>query len=307
MLAGGLSFLATTRAADPAVDFTATQRPTEWIIRLHGRPVMVYSFAPEKFKPYVKALHTTRGENVLRDSPSDHLHHHALMYGIRVNGVNFWEETPGCGVEKPIQTEAPVMGVSASGLPQAVVKQRLHWVAPEDAYQPDTTKGALLVEERTLTLTIDEPAGEVALAWRSAFTVGAKTNQVVLTGANYHGLGMRFPAELDPLATHQLAGGRPDLSNNRQDVSAHAWGAVSFDRPGAPATLALYGDPANARGPATFFSMRTPFAYLSATQGLDKEPLVYRSGESFELKYLVVVTDRVLTPEAVAKRGQAAR
>lgn len=289
------------------MDFTATQRPTQWVIRHQGRPVMVYSFAPEKFKPYVKALHTIRGENVLRDSPSDHLHHHALMYGIRVNGVNFWEETPGCGIEKPVETAPPVIGTSNRGLPQAVVTQRLHWVAPEDAYQPDTTKLALLVEERTLTLTIDAKAGEVALAWRSAFTAGTKTNQVVLTGANYHGLGMRFPAELDPLAVHGLAGGRPDLSNNRQDVTAHAWGAVSFDRPGAPATLALYGDPANARGPATFFSMRTPFAYLSATQGLDKEPLGYRSGERFELNYLVVLTDRVLPADAIAKRGAAGR
>ena len=42
-----------------------------------------------------RASHYVTGENLLRDAPHDHLHHHALMYGIRVNGVNFWEETPG--------------------------------------------------------------------------------------------------------------------------------------------------------------------------------------------------------------------
>jgi hypothetical protein len=50
---------------------------------------------------------------------------------------------------------------------------------------------------------------------------------------------------------------------------------VSFDAPGHPATIALAGHPANARGDATYFSMLTPFAYLSATQALDKEPLSY--------------------------------
>jgi len=39
------------------------------------------------------------------------------------------------------------------------------------------------------------------------FEVGIRTNVVTLTGANYHGLGMRFLQELDPLAVHLASEG----------------------------------------------------------------------------------------------------
>ncbi len=65
-----------------------------WKIAYQGKPVLVYAFNPQKFKPYVKELRTIQGDNILRDAPFDHLHHHALMYAIRVNGINFWKKLP---------------------------------------------------------------------------------------------------------------------------------------------------------------------------------------------------------------------
>ena len=35
--------------------------------------------------------------------------------------------------------------------------------------------------------------------------------------------------------------------------------------------------------------MVSPFAYLSATQGLDREALVYHTAEKFQLRYLVLL------------------
>jgi len=279
-------------ASGPRLEVNRTESTIGWSIGYEGKKLLVYSFEPQKYKPYVQELCTIRGDNVLRDAPHDHLHHHALMYGIRVNGVNFWEETSEDGVEKVVETSKPVLGFvdsKAERLPQATITQVLRWVSPEDAFLPNAAPVALLIEHRTLVLTVNPRQQEVALEWRSHFEVGPKTNTVTLAGANYHGLGMRFLQELDPLAMHSLAGTRPDLSNNRQDVSVAPWAAVSFDVPGHPATIALAGHPSNARGDATYFSMLTPFAYLSATQGLDKEPLVYHRGEKFELRYLVLV------------------
>ena len=144
---------------------------------------------------------------------------------------------------------------------------------------------------------------EVALHWRGEFEVGPKTNQVTLTGANYHGLGLRFLKEFDPLAKHLNSGGAPDL-NGRQDVSRHQWGSVSFDQPGQPATLVLFGHPSNARSPSWFFTMNSPFAYLSATQNLDQESLVYRQGEKFQLNYLVAVYPELKPAAAIQARAQ---
>ena len=50
--------------------------------------------------------------------------------------------------------------------------------------------------------------------------------------------------------------------------------------------------------------MRTAFPYLSATQGLDKEPLVYKSGDKFQLNYLVTVYPGSKSPEALTTRSR---
>ncbi|MBI5385216.1 MAG: PmoA family protein [Verrucomicrobia bacterium] len=271
----------------------------EWPVTYQQQKLLVYALG--KFKPYVKELAPFKGRNIFRDAPFDHLHHHALMYAVKANGVNFWEEVAGCGFQKPIETSNWTEGKSANGQPQFTLKQRLHWLAPQDADLSDTTQVAILVERRTLTLTVNEAQQEVALHWKSEFEVGPKTNQVTLTGANYHGLGMRFLQPLDPFAKHLNSGGAPDLSGNKQDVSQHPWASVSF---GQSATLVLFGHPANARGDSWFFTMRTPFAYLSATQNLDKEPLVYRAGEKFQVNYLVTLYPGPKSPEAINQRGQ---
>ena len=281
-------------SAAPGLSLTSTEETTSWTVLYAGQKVFVYAFPPGGYKPYVKELAPLGGEDILRDAPHDHLHHHALMYGIKINGLNFWEEVSGNGVQKAVQTSKPTLrNASAGALPQASLEQVLHWVAPQDAFLPDSASVALLVEHRTLSLTVDPASREVALEWKSRFDVGAKTNTVSLSGATYHGLGMRFRQDLDAIAVHSLAGVRPDLANNRQDLSTVPWAAVSFDAPAGPTTIALAGHPANRRGDATFFSMLTPFAYLSATQGLDKEPLIYHTGDTFELNYLIL-----LYPEA---------
>src|SRR4051794_4723093 len=46
------------------------------------RPVLVYAFATNQFKPYVRELYAANGLNVLLDGPADHLHHHGLMYAV---------------------------------------------------------------------------------------------------------------------------------------------------------------------------------------------------------------------------------
>jgi hypothetical protein len=280
-------------AASEPLRLEPTTAQIEWTVFHGDKKLLVYRSDPRQFKPYVKELCTIRGDNLLRDAPKDHLHHHALMYAIRVNGLNFWEEISGNGVEKPTEAPRAELGVSKDGLPQATIRQTLHWLSPPDAFLPDSPKLALLIEKRTLVLAVNESQDEVTLDWKSEFEVGGKTNTVALAGSTYFGLGARFPEELDPIAAHLNSDGAPDLAGTRQDVTPHDWCAVVFDRPSAPATFAMFGHSANARGQATFFTMKHPFAYISATQGLDKEPLVYHAGDKFQVEYLVTVYPEV--------------
>lgn len=293
-----LSLVAGVSSAQSTLRLEAAVATNAWIVSHNGQPLLCYVFNPRQAKPYVAEFSAPGGHNILRDAPSDHLHHHALMYAIKVNGLNFWEEVSGNGVERVVETAASVTGGAAR------LRQTIHWVAPQDAFLADTTPAALLVEQRTLTLTVDGATHEAALEWKAEFAVGKKTNEVSLTGATYHGLGMRFIQEFDALANHSYAGRKPDLTKSRQEVSSAPWASVSFAAPDQPATIALVPHPANARGDGQFFSMHTPFAYLAATQGLDKEPLVYHSGDTFTLRYLLLLYPEVKTTEALEARAR---
>ena len=55
------------------------------------------SVADVPMKPCVDQVGSRRpAMQVLRDSPPDHKHHHALMFAVAVDGANFWEENPRC-------------------------------------------------------------------------------------------------------------------------------------------------------------------------------------------------------------------
>jgi len=296
-LAALLALVAEAGSAQTSLRLDAGVATNAWSVAHQGQVLLRYVFNPRQYKPYVAEFSAPGGRNLLRDAPPDHLHHHGLMYAIKVNGVNFWEEVSGSGVERVVATSATTAGNTAT------LQQVLHWVLPQDAFLPDTTPAALLIEQRTLILTVDAAANEAALEWKSTFEVGPKTNQVTLTGAIYHGLGMRYVEELDALANHNYAGRQPDLVN-RQEVSPAPWAAVAFAAPEKPATLLLVPHPANARGDGAFFSMLTPFAYLSATQRLDQEPLLYHGGDKFALHYLVVLYPEVKATEALEARAR---
>ena len=259
----------------------------EW--RFKGRKVLAYTFATNQFKPYVRELCSLAGENMLRDAPFDHLHHHGLMYGILINGVNFWEETHQPGYQRHLKLLAHDTRHSASGLPQASFTELLHWVPHEDHKRLDTTPAAFLVERRTLTLTLDEAKEEVALAWHAEFEVGARTNRVTLHGSDYNGLGLRLPAPWDHVAHHENSEHNPYPAGGKPGAVPARWGAVSHTLDGRTMTVALLARQSGQAGTNLFFAMTEPFTYLATTQGLDKAPIQYRTGDRFALDFLVLV------------------
>ncbi|HNQ73040.1 MAG TPA: PmoA family protein [Verrucomicrobiota bacterium] len=291
---GGLShpLLAADRLRKPVVAplrqvLNMAKGELQWEYR--GKPLLVYAFADNQFKPYVRELYTLRGENVLRDAPADHLHHHGLMYAVQVNGINFWEEGDEPGIEKSIRLVPGRMGRNAAGRPEAAFTQTIHWVAFPHRKTADSAAVALLIENRTLTLTVDAAAGEVALVWEARFELGPNTPRVRLHGANYNGLGLRLPESLDQVARFVNSAGTAFAADHPPSVTPARWTGVSGTVAGQDIALALFARDENANGRARFFTMTRPFAYLAATQGLDGKPLEYRNGERFGVRYLLTV------------------
>ena len=273
-------------------------------IQLKGKPLLLYAFAASQFKPYVRELHTLRGDNVLRDAPADHLHHHGLMYAIRVNDVNFWEERDQPGHEIAVKLLSHQTSKAADGLPAASFSQLIHWVAHTNATAAESKSVALLIERRTLKLTVDEAREEVALRWQAEFEAGPAAQTVKLHGSGYNGLGLRLPENWDHAARHMNSENVPYSAEQKWDVTPALWAAVSHTDGGNAVTIALLGRPSN-RGEARFFSMLNPFAYLSGTQNLEKAPIEYKRGEKFRIDYLVLVYPDKKSGEFLNQRYQS--
>ncbi len=268
----------------------------EW--SLQGRRLLTYAFASNQFKPYVRELSSLSGANVLRDAPADHLHHHGLMYAIRVNGVNFWEERDQPGHERHVRLLGHRTGTNAHGRPEASFTELLHWV-PDGTPLSAGPAAALLLERRTITLTVDEARQEVALAWHAEFTVGGRTNRVTLHGSEYNGLGLRLPEDWDHVARHINSGGAAPPNGGKPGAVPARWSAVARTAEPGAVQVALFARPGDAAGTNAFFTMTEPFTYLSATQSLDKRSREYRAGQRFRIDYLLLVYSAARSPASL--------
>lgn len=256
----------------------------EAVVSYRGRRILGYVFASSQFKPYVRELYSLRGENVLRDAPSDHLHHHGLMLALRVNGVNFWEERPPAGRQVSVRPPELSFRTGRSGLPEAELVHEIRWHASGET-GPSL---ALLLERRTLVVTVNPGTEEVGVEWRSAFTAGRGADRYVLHGPDYHGLGMRLPTEFDHVAIFSNSSRLPYSEGQTFDVRPAAWTAAAGVMAGREVQVAMALHPSNP-GRHAFFSMRNAFAYLAATPEPSLGPLELRPGEAAEFRHLVLV------------------
>jgi hypothetical protein len=248
------------------------------------RPVFLYRFNDVKYKPYVSRLYTPSGINILRDSPHDHVHHHALMLALNVDDAEFWAEDPhlqnrpGSQVTRSI---APVADKRAG----TGIRSKLDWITYENELA--------LTEERTIiSRTVDQ---EVTLLWwRTQLTPGPDKEAIQLTGRHYSGLGMRFVPSMDHngrffSSTGQMGG----IVRGDERNTQCKWCAYTATVDGKPVTVALLDHPENER-PMVAFTMGdggAHFAYLAATLNLWKEPKEMKAGQPLSLIWGVALWD----------------
>lgn len=248
-------------------------------------PVAVYRWAGVPFKPYVRELTTPSGTNVIRDAPADHLHHHGLMFAVTVDGVNFWEEAASSGVQRhPDPPRLVEVGTVLETLTAPV-----EWVYPADDKH-------LLNEERMLQSYQHGDLGANLLTWQSRLSLPEGKAEATLTGTAYHGLGLRFVEDMDDGGRWFNADGGTGIEGTNNATSA--WTAYTAMAGGKWVTVALFSHPDNPR-PARWFSMEDPFAYLSVTLNLDREPLVLTAEQPLLLRYGVAVWDGAVRPKRV--------
>jgi hypothetical protein len=283
------------------------QGPDDVVVRQGERTLLRYRFrSPNSHKPYVQELTSPAGVNVLRDAPADHLHHHGLMFACRANGVNFWEETAGTGFQVHRGWEPPRVvtvpgGKGGEPSEAAVLREHLDW--------QDKDAKLILKEDRELRIQADRAGQPRLLTWQTALTVPPRGAAVALTGTNYNGLGARFLKAMDVGGSFRNSRGAAGVAATKGKRTA--WCAyTAAPAAGRPVTVALFDAPSNLRHPARWYTMDSPFAYLSATLGLDTEPLRLDPGRRLVLTYGVAVFEGRADHEAIEaayRRWQQAR
>jgi len=257
------------------------QDPSAVTVHSRGRTVLVYCPLASPMKPYVAKLFTPGGVQVLRDSPRDHQHHHALMFAVAVNGVDFWAEGKQCGRQVPRGVEG-VQSSAVNGVSRARFVQRLDWVGPNDA--------KLLREERTIESLTGPEIHATLLTWQSRLQAPAGSGPVKLTGSHYFGLGMRFVESMDQAGEFfNSEGTTGPIVRGSERLTPAKWCAYMSHVDDRPVTVAIFAHPKNLR-PAHFFTMR-PFAYLGATLNFWKEPMELNAGQVLDLRYGVALWD----------------
>jgi hypothetical protein len=256
--------------------------------------LMRYNYKNVPFKPCVHELLSPDGVNVLRDAPADHLHHHALMYAIAVDGVNFWEEqqAPGRQVHRAFGN---IRVGKQNDAPSAYFEELLNWINPR-------SQELMLREQRAIKICSPENFKVTLLGWRFLFIVPSKKDSVTLGGSHYFGLGMRFVKSMDTDGVFFNAGGKVgEVVRGSEKLVRANWCAYTAKANGNIVTVAMFGHPENLRHPTQWFYMTDPFAYLSATLNLHREPLKVLSGKPLALRYAVAVWDNRVKEEQIEK------
>ena len=245
---------------------------------------------PTTFKPYVIKLLTPNGVNILRDLPIDHLHHHALMFAIKVDGVNFWEEYNPKDFGRQETTSLAQVAAGTNGRSEKKVESTLTW--SNGVGQP------LVLEKRTITAS--QVGGATVLDWTSVLTLPPGKEKAELGGNEYHGLGMRFLESMDKDGKFFAAA---DAGPKDGRLTPCRWMAYTAKADGKPVTVALFDTKDNPR-PMLAFTMGgngREFAYLSATTNLHREPITLTADKPITLRYKVVLWDGEKTSEEVEK------
>lgn len=258
-----------------------------------GDGVLWYRYENVPFKPYVQRLLTPNGVNVLLDAPSDHLHHHALMFAVAVDGVNFWEEqnNPGRQRHKAFANYVEVGDTRTPNM--AGFDEQLEWINPK-------TNELLLNELRMIRIYQPRDIGATLVTWRSKLEAPSGKKSMTLSGSHYFGLGARFVRSMDADGQFQNADNKTgEVFRGEEKLVKSDWCAYTAVADGKLVTVAMFGHPENPRHPTTWFTMSKPFAYLSATLNLHKEPLEVASDEPLVLSYGVALWDGRVTSDQI--------
>ena len=279
----------------------------------HDRVVWQCNYASNLAKPYFHPVALTDGTILTAPSPADHPWHRALWFSWKMlNGVNYWEEDAATGKAQGL-TEVRAAKLTPNADSSARVEMEL-------SHHP-TGAAPVLTENRLIEVSAPDERGAYRFDWRGTFTAG--DNDVLLqggtAGGGYAGLSVRVSQASGEWVLIDSEG-RRDVPTDRDPgnpaglaASTHGqrarWADFSLVdtatlRPGG---IAILAHPSNPRHPSQWHNILAAggrFGYFSPAM-LWSEPFTLPAGQSFALRYRILVHPGRADKEAIEKEWQA--
>jgi len=268
-------------------------------MKFDGKEVYRQKLENNPFKPCVDVLCTPSGRNILRDSPWDHLHHHALMFAVGVNDVDFWGEFDDTRGKQIVANtfKRSVTDWNNSEMQRNMLNEVtfLDWVIPNGA--------VVLKEERSISVFRQHDRDVTLLTWRTRLTTPDSGDTATLGGDHYYGLGMRFDESMDKIgrffANDGIAPG--EIVRGDERLTQCKWMAYTAKLNDEPVTVAVFDSPNNPRLMLAFTmgDGGGGFAYISATVNLFREKMEVTQDKPVDFVYGVAVWDGEQTSETI--------
>ena len=258
-----------------------------------------FCYDAEQAKPYFHPVALPDGRVLTWNSPPDHPWHHALWFSWKfINGVNYWE--PDASGHPPGKTRWQNVSISTRDNGSAQIAMDLTY-GPSDAI-------VLMTERRVVEVSAPASDGTYAFDWTCQFTAGTEKVELNRTPlpdepdgmvfGGYAGLSVRFAKELvereavTPQGPVEFVDSRFRGKSPAMDYN----GLIA----GKACGIAILDDPRNLNSPTPWYAIRSePMSYYSPAV-ICYGPHTMEPGESFTLRYRVVVHDGRWTPQRLA-------
>jgi type 1 glutamine amidotransferase len=255
-----------------------------------GGPLWQFRYDPALDHAYFHPLRTTDGRLLTWDRPPDHIWHHGLWFSWKyINKVNYWEVDA--------KTGRPAGRTSWSNVRVSFGRDLETRIAMDLDYRPVGAAAPVLTEKRTIEVSRPDADGVYAIDWTGAFTAVADAvlDRTPLPGqpgggvsGGYAGLSLRLGEGLSERQAMTSDGPVTTWTDDRyraRHIGLDYSGLVD----GAPAGIAIVDHPANPRSPTPWYVISSPgFSWFTPAL-LCYEPLALRAGETFVIRYRVLV------------------
>ena len=253
-------------------------------------PLWQFRYDPALDHAYFHPLRTTDGRLLTWDRPPDHIWHHGLWFSWKyINKINYWEVDA--------KTGRPAGRTSWSNVRISFGKSLETRITMDLDYRPVGAATPVLTEKRTIEVSRPDADGVYAVDWTGAFTAvaAAVLDRTPLPGqpggqisGGYAGLSLRLGEGLSERQVMTSDGPVPAWTDDRYR-GRHAGLDYSGLVDGEAAGIAIVDHPANPRSPTPWYVISSPGFSWFTPGPLCYEPLSLRAGETFVLRYRVLV------------------